>query len=120
MSWAPGYPNRHTYNQSATVQRPVPYGNEQEEHHITVSTTDRRGRHATVNVDICHLLPHPPTKKGQRFVRVRTADRKEYGPVYVADKVQRKKQEITVGKGRSSTSYNSIKTIRVLLESEEA
>ena len=90
-------------------------------HEVCVTATDHKARIFHRNIDICHLLPQPPRKKGQYFLVLRCAEYPEFEGPYRADLVQTKKKAITVwhgGRGKKAI-FNSDYTVRVLQYGED-
>ena len=51
--------------------------------HKVRASTKYCGHEVNVNVDVCHLLPQPPAKKGDKFILLcNKEERTEYERVY--------------------------------------
>ena len=74
------------------------------EHEVCITATDSRGRVFHDNINICHLLPQPPSKKGQSFIVLPTQEYPYYRGVFVASRVERSSGRITVS--GSTREYN--------------
>ena len=88
-------------------------------HEVCVRTKDKQGCINYANVDVCHLLPLPPTKKGHKFIILNAGDKKFEG-VFEASKVERSTKRVSYWGGRRGVNftYESCRTVCVLSESE--
>ena len=86
------------------------------EHKVCVTATDSRGRVFHDNIDICHLLPQPPSHKGQSFIVLPTKECSYYRGVFVASRVERSSGRITVLGSTKEYNQTFLKqgTVRVI------